>query len=241
MKSMMTALCLRALGGVVLVLALGTGCSQLPASITGKVPLSMFDLCDIDKDCVKGKWTKDDSGAVNTTTTSFGRLQAPYIPAMEYDCKVVAKRTGSTVDALVIGLIKGDVEFALVIDGATKAIATGIDKMDNKSFTDNDLAVKKTIFTDKPSTIIVSVRNISFNVNIDGNDVITWKDKVKEKDKDGKEVEKETGKPLDYSRLSMIPDWKNPLGKCVFLGAFSEYNITTWEITNVTGGGRFLR
>jgi hypothetical protein len=228
-------------GSIALLLLGLAACSELPASVTGKVPVDCIGLVDLDKDNVKGKWTKDDSGALKTTTSPFGRVQVPYIPSDEYDVKITAQRTGSVVDALVVGLVKGGNEFAVIIDGATKATATGIDKFDGKSFTDNDLAQKKTFFTDKASNITISVRNTSFNINIDGNDILTWKDKVKEKDKDGKEVEKETGKPLDYARCTMIPEWKNPIGKCIFLGAFSEYTVSTFQIINQSKGGRYLR
>jgi hypothetical protein len=217
------------------------GCSELPVSMTGKVPVDCIGLIDLEKDNVAGKWTKDDSGNLKSITAPFGRVQVPYIPGAEYDVKVAAQRTAGS-DGLVIGLTKGANQFAVVIDGATKAVATGVDQMDKKTFTDNELAVKKTFFTDKVCNILVQVRDISFVINIDGNDVVTWKDKEKVKNKDtGKEEDKETGKPLDYSRFSLIPNWKNPLGKCIFLGAFSEFTISSFQVINQKGGGKYLR
>ncbi|HXX92493.1 MAG TPA: hypothetical protein VEN81_02600 [Planctomycetota bacterium] len=216
------------------------GCSELPPSMTGKVPVDCMGLIDLDKDNVAGKWTKDDSGNLKTTTSPFGRCQVPYIPGEEYDVKVAAQRSNGT-DGLVIGLVKGANQFAVVVDGATKAIGTGIDQLDKKSFVDNELACKKTFFADKVVNITIQVRNTSFVINVDGNDVLTWKDKEKVKDKDGKETEKETGKPIDYGRCTLIPNWKNPLGKCIFIGAFSEFTISSFQVINQKGGGKYLR
>jgi hypothetical protein len=210
----------------------GTGCSELPPSITGKVPNDLIKLIDLDKDQVAGKWTKDDSG-LKTSTTSFGRVQIPYIPGQEYDVKLVCQRSGVT-DMIAVGLVKGDAQFIVGIDGSTKVTASGLDRLDNKPFSDNETTAKKTVLSnDKASTILIQVRDTSLVVQVDGNTLIEWKIK----DKDGKD----TNKPLDYSRLTLFPEWKVPLGKAMFIGAFSEYTITTLELTNQTKGGKFLR
>jgi hypothetical protein len=217
---------------LLLLAFVGAGCSELPPSWTGKVPNNLLNLIDMDKDIVKGKWTKDDSG-LHTTTTSFGRAQIPYIPGEEYDVKLVCQRSGGT-DMIALGLVKGNNQFVVGIDGTTKFTASGLDRLDGKPFTDNELTQKKTVLDNtKASTILVQVRNDSLIVTVDGNGLIEWKIK----DKDGKD----TGKPLDYSRLTLFPDWKVPLGKAMFIGAFSDYVISTLEVTNQTKGGRFLR
>jgi hypothetical protein len=215
-----------------LMLSLGVGCTDLPPSVTGKVAKDLTALVDLDKDMVKGKWTKDDSG-LHTTTTSFGRLQIPYIPGQEYDVKLVTQRSGA-VDMIALGLMKGDVQFVVGIDGSTRYVSSGIDRVDGKPFADNPFTVKKTVLSnDKASTILVQVRDLSLTVVVDGTNLIEWKDK----DKDGKE----TGKPINYGRLSLSPDWQVPLGKSLFVGAFSEYAITTLELTNITKAGKYLR
>jgi len=187
---------------------------------------------DLDGDCVKGKWTKDDAG-LHTTTTSFGRTQIPYIPGREYDVKLVCQRSGN-VDMIALGLLKGDVQFVIGIDGSTRFVSSGIDRVDGKPFSENEFTVKKTVLDNsKSSTILVQVRDISLTVQVDGTTLFEWKDK----DKAGKE----TGKPIAYERLSLSPDWNVPLGKALFLGAFSDYVVTTLELTNVNGRGKYLR
>ncbi|HEV3029083.1 MAG TPA: hypothetical protein VG457_16010, partial [Planctomycetota bacterium] len=89
-------------------------------------------LMDLDTDCVKGKWTKDDAG-LHTTTASFGRTQIPYIPGKEYDVKLVCQRSGN-VDMIALGLMKGNVQFVIGIDGATRYVSSGIDRVDGKPF-----------------------------------------------------------------------------------------------------------
>jgi len=217
---------------LVLLAGLAAGCSQLPPSVTGKVPTDLLGQIDLAKDQVKGKWTKDDSG-LHTSTTSFGAALIPYIPGEEYDVKLVCQRSG-TVDMIALGLLKGNTQFVVGIDGTSSVTASGLDRLDGKAFNDNETTVKKVSLDNaKASTILVQVRNTSLVVSVDGNTLIEWKIK----DKDGKE----TGKPLDYSRLSLFQEWKVPPGKSLFIGAFSEYTITTLELTNVTKAGKFLR
>jgi len=216
----------------VLLACLAAGCSQLPPSVTGKVPTDLLGQIDLEKDQVKGKWTKDDSG-LHSPATSFGEVQIPYLPGEEYDVKLVCQRSG-VVDMIALGLLKGNIPFVVGIDGTSSVTASGLDRLDGKPFNANETTVKKvSLDNTKASTILVQVRNISLVVSVDGTTLIEWK----LKDKDGKE----TGKPLDYSRLSLFQEWKVPLGKSMFLGAFSEYTITTLELTNVTKAGKFLR
>ncbi|HLY76175.1 MAG TPA: hypothetical protein VKU80_18895 [Planctomycetota bacterium] len=223
----------RALGVLALLLGAVNGCSDLPPTVQGKVAKDLVALMDLDGgDCVKGKWTKDDSG-LHTTTTSFGRTQIPYRPGSEYDVKLVCQRSGNT-DMIALGLLKGDVQFVIGIDGSTRFVSSGIDRVDGKPFSENEFTVKKTVLDNsKASTILVNVRDTVLTVTVDGTTLFEWKDK----DKAGKE----TGKPLDYSRLSLSPDWTVPLGKALFLGAFTEYTVTTLELTNVTNRGTYLR
>lgn len=217
--------------GLVLMV-LGSGCSQLPPSVTGKVPIDLLAMIDLDKDQVKGKWTKDDSG-LHTTATSFGAVTIPYLPGEEYDVTCVCQRSGN-VDMIALGLVKGSVPFVVGIDGTVNVTGSGLDRLDGKSFIDNETTKKQTTLDNtKSSTIIVAVRNVSLVVTVDGNTLIEWKIK----DKDGKD----TGKPLDYSRLSLFPEWKVPAGKSMFIGAFSEYAITSLQVTPVTKAGKFLR
>jgi hypothetical protein len=222
----------RLLGLLALLLCCTTSCTDLPPTVAGKVPKDLVALMDLDTDCVKGKWTKDDSG-LHTTTTSFGRTQIPYIPGREYDVKLVCQRSGN-VDMIALGLMKGDIQFVIGIDGSTRYVSSGIDRVDGKPFSENEFTVKKTVLDNsKASTILVNVRDTALTVTVDGTTLFEWKDK----DKAGKE----TGKPLDYSRLSLSPDWNVPLGKALFLGAFSDYTVTTLELTNVTSRGKYLR
>jgi len=222
----------RAVALAALLLSVVTSCSDLPPTISGKVAKDLIALMDLDTDCVKGKWTKDDSG-LHTTTTSFGRTQIPYVPGQEYDVKLVTQRSGNP-DMIALGLLKGDVQFVIGIDGSTRYVSSGIDRVDGKPFSENEFTVKKTVLSnDKASTIIVQVRDISLTVTVDGTTLLEWKDK----DKAGNE----TGKPLAYERLSLSPDWNIPLGKALFLGAFSDYTVTTLELTNITKRGKYLR
>lgn len=216
----------------VLLLGVASGCSDLPPTVSGKVPKDLIALMDLDSDCVKGKWTKDDAG-LHTTTSSFGRTQIPYVPGREYDVKLVCQRSGN-VDMIALGLLKGDIQFVIGIDGSTRYVSSGIDRVDGKPFSENEFTVKKTVLDNsKSSTILVQVRDISLTVQVDGTTLFEWKDK----DKAGKE----TGKPIAYERFSLSPDWNVPLGKALFLGAFSDYVVTTLELTNVNGRGKYLR
>jgi hypothetical protein len=211
---------LSATGWILLAALTGTGCSELSPALTGKAPKDLLKLIDLDKDSVKGSWTLDDGG-LKSPGASFSRVQIPYVPGDEYNVKLVAQRMLGT-DMIALGLVKGGVQFVVGIDGSNKYVASGIDRIDNKPFSENETAVKRTLLSnDKASTIEVQVRNESIVVNVDGTKVVDWRG--------------------DYKRLSLFKEWKVPLGNSLFVGTFTQYTISTLELTNLTRGGSYLR
>jgi hypothetical protein len=209
-----------AMGWILLASITGAGCSELSPSITGKAPKDLLKLIDLDKDSVKGSWTLDDGG-LKSPGASFSRVQIPYVPGDEYNVKLVAQRMLGT-DMIALGLVKGGVQFVVGIDGSNKYVASGIDRIDNKPFSENETAVKRTILSnDKASTIEVQVRNESIVVNVDGTKIVDWRG--------------------DFKRLSLFKEWKVPLGNALFVGTFTQYTISTLELTNLTKGGSYLR
>jgi hypothetical protein len=196
------------------------GCSELPPSITGKTPNNLLKLIDLDRDAIKGSWTLD-GGGLRSPGCSFARVQIPYIPGEEYTVRLVAQRLFGT-DMIALGLVRGDRQFVVGIDGSNKYVASGIDRIDEKPFSENETAIKRTLLSnDKTSEIDVVVRKDSIVVQIDGTKVVDWRGEDK--------------------RLSLLSEWKVPLGKAIFVGTFTQYNISTLEITNLSQGGTYLR
>jgi hypothetical protein len=209
-----------AAGGLLFLVLAGGACSELPPSISGKAPNNLLKLIDLDQDSVKGTWSMDDSG-LKSPGCSFGRVQIPYVPGEEYNVKLVAQRLFGT-DMIALGLVRGGKQFVVGIDGSNKYIASGIDRIDEKPFSENETAIKRTLLSnDKASEIDVQVRKDSIVVQVDGTKVVDWRGEDK--------------------RLSLFSEWKVPLGKALFVGTFTQYNISTLEVTNVSQGGRFLR
>ena len=174
------------------------------------VAVDLLKLIDVKRDAVDGAWSFD-GGVLVTSTVSFGRLQVPYAPPAEYDVRMVAERKGP-VNSIVLGLVAGGKQFAVVIDAFPRDTTSGVDRVDDKAFPDNETGFKGVLLTEgKPSTLVVSVRKGSLAVTVDGRKIVDWK--------------------ADYKRVSLYPNWKVPRPDALFLGAWTTpYRIHSLEL-----------
>jgi hypothetical protein len=188
-----------------------------PASGT----IDLLKLIDVRKDAVGGKW-RFDGATLIAPTVRFGRIQIPYRPPEEYDVTLVAERLEGA-NSVVLGLLAGERQFALVIDAFDHDTTSGLDLIDHRPFPETETAVKGRILTNgNPSTIRVAVRRTWVQVKVDEKSIIEWK--------------------ADFERVSLFPDWRVPLGKALFLGAWTApYRIHSLTLTPLSGPGVQLR
>jgi len=190
-------------------------------SYSGSDTVDLLKLIDVGKDSVGGKW-KFDGPTLLTPTVRFGRIQIPYRPPEEYDVTLVAERLEGA-NSVVLGLLAGERPFSLVIDAFDHDTTSGLDLIDHRPFPETETAYKGRLLTNgKPSTIKVSVRRTWVQVKVDEKSIIEWK--------------------ADFERVSLFPDWKIPLGKALFLGAWTApYRIHSLTLTPLGGPGVHLR
>lgn len=198
----------------VLACCLVAGIAACAGPGKGAPPVDLLKLIDPKRDAVEGEW-KFEEGVLVTSTIAFGRVQIPYAPPEEYDLRVVAERK-SKVNSIVLGLVAGGRQFAVMIDAFGHDTTSGVDRVDDKAFPDNETAFKGVLLTnDKPSTILVSVRKASLVVTVDGRKIVDWK--------------------ADYKRASLYPNWVVPRKDALFLGAWTSlYRIHALELMPMT-------
>ncbi len=175
--------------------------------------IDLLKLIDPKRDAVDGAWAFD-GGVLVTSTVSFGRLQVPYAPPPEYDVRMVAERRGP-VNSIVLGLVAGGKQFAVVIDAFPRDTTSGVDRVDDKAFPDNETGFKGVLLAEgKASTIVASVRKGSLVVTVDGRKIVDWK--------------------ADYKRVSLYPNWKVPRADALFLGAWTTpYRIHSLDLVPI--------
>jgi hypothetical protein len=188
---------------------------------SGSDTVDLLKRIDLGKDAVGGKW-RFDGETLLTPAVRFGRIQIPYRPPEEYDVTLVAERLEGA-NSIVLGLVEGERQFALVIDAYDHDSASGLDQIDHRPFPETETAFKGRILTNgKPSTIRVAVRRTWLQVKVDEKSIIEWK--------------------ADYERVSLFPDWRVPLGKALFLGAWTApYRIHSLTLSPLSGPGVPLR
>jgi hypothetical protein len=172
-------------------------------------PVNLLAILDPAKHSVKGQW-KLIRGRIQTPSVPEGRMIIPYIPPAEYDLKVVATRTSTTMMSLHLGLVAASQQFLLTIDGHGLPL-TGIENLDDKPSEESGSRHEGQVLTQgKQSTIVCSVRNSRLTVTVNGSPVLDW--------------------PADYGRLSLPGHWKVPNDEVLFLGVWNS-TFTIEEIT----------
>lgn len=181
----------------------------------GPPPVDLLKLIDPKRDAVDGAWALE-NGVLVTSNISFGRLQIPYAPPEEYDVRMVAERHGKT-NSIVLGLVAGGRQFAVVIDAFERDTTSGVDRVDDKAFPDNETAFKGRILEpDTPAAIAVQVRKAALVVTVDGRRIVDWK--------------------ADYKRATLYPNWSVPRKDALFIGAWtSVYRVRELTLTPVPG------
>jgi hypothetical protein len=195
-----------------LLLLLLSGCASGPGV---QAEVDLLTLIDPKRDAVDGTWAFE-AGALVTSNISFGRLQIPYAPPEEYDVRLVAERRGP-VNSIVLGLVAGGKQFAVVIDAFPRDTMSGVDRVDDKAFPDNETGFKGVLLqSGTPSTIRVAVRKTSLKVTVDGKPVVDWK--------------------ADWKRVSLYPNWKVSRKDALFLGGWTTpYRILELSLRPASG------
>jgi hypothetical protein len=183
--------------------------------------VDLLDFIDAKTDSVAGSWGFEDNSLV-TSAVSWGRLQLPVAPPEEYDLQFQATRKGGA-NSLNIGLVVGERQVVLIMDGWDKGDKTGLDRVGEKSFFENETTYVGQIFLPgKPAKVLCKVRKASVAVQVNGAPVLGWKGDVKQ--------------------LSLWPDWKVPEKRALFLGSWeSVFRLDELVLTPVSGRAALLR
>lgn len=180
--------------------------------------VELLALIDPDKDAVHGHWKV--AGGILTTPSEPRhqphRIRLPILPGSEYDLELVAERKGGQ-PAIVIGLVSGDRQVALDLDGWGEGDRAGLSNIDGKNGYDNEATHRGKLLTDNvPSVVRCQVRRDGIRVVVDGKAVIDWKG--------------------DRKRLSVWEGWTMPDAKAPFLACWgSDIRITKLVLTPSTG------
>lgn len=193
---------------------------ELEASLPG--PINLLRMIDPKQDAAKGSWALEDRKLVGQEAEG-ATVMIPYQPPDEYDLAVTLTRRSGT-DAIVIGLVGGNSQFELVVDGHSgKGGRSGLELVDGK-FIDQypDVVIGRQIDTNQTVTIVCSVRKAGVAVTIDSKKLIAWQG--------------------NFNRLAMGTLYKVSNPKALFLGAYNvKLEVSKLVLTPISGQGKRLR
>lgn len=191
---------------------------ELP-SVTASTTQEKVDLLKLikpEKHALGGSWQLNDKGLISDRG---GILQIPYTPGDEYVLKVRVERKRGT-DALGIGLVADNHQFAAILDGWGGQFSGFV--LDGKGPESNEEAGRKgqTLLADKPVEIDFTILKKSITITVNGNPLLSWKG--------------------DYKRLS-AHGWNTPDKRALYLSSFgSAFEITRFDYVPISGKGTRL-
>jgi len=185
--------------------------------------IDLLPMIDVDKDAVSGKWVK--AGGFLESPKRFGaRIEIPFEPPAEYELTVVATPLDEP-NGLLLGQLMSGHRFVTLVNHNVRQDkpASALENVDGKNVSENSTAIMAELLKkDRPSQIIVTVRDGSVVVRCDGRTVIDW-----------------AGKP---EQLSLGDYWETPHKNALFLGAYDcRYRFSRISLAPLAGEGRSLR
>jgi hypothetical protein len=184
-------------------------------------PLDLLELVDAEKDTVAGAWGFE-LGFLTTSSVPWGRLQLPVIPPEEYELTMRVSRRGGN-NSLNLGLPVGARQVVLILDGWDKGDKSGLDRVGDKSFFENETTrTGRFLPQGAVVTIVCEVRKDAIKASVDGGVVVDWKG--------------------DPKKLALWPDWKIPERGALFIGSWeSVFAIDDLKLKPLSGSSRLLR
>lgn len=192
-----------------------------PAGPTESIDL--LSMIDVEKDVVSGKWVKAD-GFLESPKQFGARIEIPFEPPAEYELTVVATPLDEP-NSLLLGQLMSGHRFVTLVnhDVRQDKPASALENVDGKNVSGNATVIMADLLKrDRPSQIIVTVRDGSVVVRCDGRTIIDWQ-----------------GKP---EQLSLGDYWKTPNSNALFLGAYDcRYRFSRVSLAPLSGEGKTLR
>ena len=188
-----------------------------------EITIDEVDLLKVSRDrkpWSQGEWTITDDSL--ESPKAFGaRIEFPYAPPEEYRLTLIVEPLDEP-NGLLIGNVSGGNRFATLFHYRTPAGAkSAIENIDgrnvgNESTFSGDLFVKG-----RPSQLIVTVRDNSVQMEVDGYTIVSWKGRS--------------------DQLSLSDYWRTPRANAMFVGAYDcRYRIHRASLFPLKGEGTVL-
>jgi len=185
--------------------------------------IDLLPMIDVDKNAVSGKWVKA-VGFLESPKQFGARIEIPFEPPAEYELTVVATPLDEP-NGLLLGQLMSGHRFVTLVNHNVRQDkpASALENVDGKNVRDNSTAIMAELLKkDRPSQIIVTVRDGSVVVRCDGRTIVDWQ-----------------GKP---EQLSLGDYWKTPNANALFLGAYDcRYRFSRVSLVPLSGEGKSLR
>jgi hypothetical protein len=186
-----------------------------------RVPVDLLRMIDPARDFTEGRWTCDGALLSCEQKLPKARVQIRYAPPTEYDVIVVIERKDGN-DSFQVGLICGSQPCLMVVDGWGSTVA-GLMLIDGRFADSNESTARQDplLGLDRPTLVVVSVRNESVRLSVDGKRIVAWKGA--------------------FNRLWSHQDYKLPTAGALFLGCWdTRFAIEQATLQPVAGSGRRL-
>jgi hypothetical protein len=136
--------------------------------------LDLSALVDPERDAVAGRRVRAGKGILGTTTDAFPRVLFPVAAPAEYDLTLDVERKEG-FRSLIVGLVSGESEFAIHIDGWTGTVS-GLDLLDNQGADQNETTRRDLSFLplDRRVQVVAAVRRSGVRVAVDGRTILDW-------------------------------------------------------------------
>jgi len=182
--------------------------------------VDLLKALDLGKDAVSGTW-KMENGLLVSPQERFARIQLPYVPADDYDVKIVverkAKAGAGNAGGLYLGLVRGDQQVGAEVDGNGDVARLIYVDRKMESFSSGAL-----LEDGRPHTVVYKVRKARLQVLVDDKLIIDW--------------------PADYGKVSLYPSWRGKDPRLLVLGCHeATFHIRQILLSNVTGTGKSSR
>jgi hypothetical protein len=163
------------------------------------VPVDLLKLIDPKKDAIEGNWAFLDNKLVAPGGHKPNRLLVRYRPPLEYEIEMVVQRINEKPGQLNIGLVVGDRQTVVCVDGFGGLGISGLETVDGKAGESNETTYRGRLLPlARPTTIRVQVRNREIILTCQERTIFHWKGET--------------------ARLGLHPWWAVPKGT-LFLGS----------------------
>lgn len=216
----MAAPIILAAGLVLWLTLLRRGLPEGPASATSG-EIDLLKILDPKVDGIGRNWRRE-GGILVMPAELFARLQLPYVPPLEYDLKIVARRMDGK-DSLNVGIALPGTQIVVVVDSDFDGRKSGLDRINGQPFHHNETTFKGALIeTGKECSILIEVRRDRVRVDVDGKGIVDWK--------------------IDPSKASLFPNWQVAEAKALFIGCWKTvFHVSKISVKPLGRAGRLLR